>query len=244
MQTYRHSGAIPIVGALMSVALGMTAALVGGFVYAYAFWWIPIIYLNFLMTLAFPALIGGAVYYGGHVGKVRNTVFSVVVGVLCSLFGLWVYWGAYAWALGGAEIGLFAWSPDFQIAFAQHLFEKGSWGLSDNTPVTGWFLVAIWVVEAGVILTVAFKMSALDAKTAFCENCRQWANEEKGVARLDSDGSEPVWTEIAQGNLVGLADFKAAPTGSCALHAAGPGKLPAMHAQPVFDDPARDRHHR
>jgi hypothetical protein len=214
MQIYRHSGSIPIVGGLLSVTLGLGVALVGGFAYAYAFRWIPIIYLNFLITLVFAALIGGAVYFGGHVGKVRNTLFSVVVGFLCALFGMWVYWGAYAWALGGVDLGILAWSPGFLIVFAQELFQNGSWGLTSDAPVTGWVLVGLWVVEFGVISVVAVIAASLDSETAFCEQCQEWTTMEKGVAQLDADGTEPAWVQITAGDLVGLAEFQPAPPGA------------------------------
>jgi hypothetical protein len=214
MQTYRHSGAIPIEGGFLSVMLGLGAALVGGFAYAYAFRWIPFVYLNFLVTLLFAALIGGSVYYGGHIGKVRNTPFSVVVGLLCTLFGMWVYWGAYAWALGGVDLGLRAWSPGFLLAFGQELFQNGSWGITSDTPVTGWVLVGLWVVELFVVSVVAIIAAALDSDTAFCEHCLKWTESEKGVAQLDADGAEPAWVQITAGDLVGLAEFQPAPSGS------------------------------
>jgi hypothetical protein len=214
METYRHSGAVPIGGAIASIVLGLLAALIGGFAYAYAFYWIPFIYLNFLMTLIFAAIIGGGVYVGGHVGKVRNTTFSMVVGFLCALFGLWVYWGAYAWALVGPQVGLAAWSPFGLIAFAQALFENGSWGLMGDNPVTGWFLVVAWLIEAGVILFVAVAAAAIDSDTAYCERCQQWTDMQKGVASLDASGAEQTWSRITAGDLVGLAEFQPAPAGS------------------------------
>src|SRR5262245_51891413 len=68
MQTYSHSGAVPVLGALGTMVVGMLAALVGGFVYAFAFFYIPIVQLNVLLTLAFGAGLGLAVAATAHAG--------------------------------------------------------------------------------------------------------------------------------------------------------------------------------
>jgi len=46
MQTYSHSGAVPLGGAVAALATAVVSAVVGGFLYAYAFAYIPIVHLN------------------------------------------------------------------------------------------------------------------------------------------------------------------------------------------------------
>ena len=55
MQTYSHSGAVPVIGGLLTVAAGILAAAILAPIYAYSFHYIPIIYLNVFITLAFGA---------------------------------------------------------------------------------------------------------------------------------------------------------------------------------------------
>ena len=48
MQTYKHSGSFSMSGLLTTLGAGPLAASLLGIVYAYAAFYIPIIYLNFL----------------------------------------------------------------------------------------------------------------------------------------------------------------------------------------------------
>jgi hypothetical protein len=215
MQTYSHSGGVPVVGGVATVLAGVVAAVLGGFVYGYAFYYIPIIFLNILVTLAFAAGIGMAVAVAARAGKVRNNLFVGTIGLLATFLGMYVYWGAYCWALLGiGEVGLFAFTPMGLIAFGQELFENGSWGLRDGDPIKGWFLVAMWVAETGMILFVSMMCALLDAKRPFCEACREWTEIERGVARLAASGNEPQWAQVLAGDLPALAAFPPADSTS------------------------------
>jgi hypothetical protein len=219
MQIYKHSGAAPALGVLTALAAGLAAAIPLAFIYAYAFWYIPIIYLNVLLTLAFGAIIGGVVAKTAEWGRVRNNVLVVIIALLAGLFGLYVYWGAYFWALVGfaqiGQVGLRAFHPLGLLDLGLHLFEKGSWGLGNNNDqVTGWFLVAIWIAEACVVLGLAVVVSLLNSDRPFCERCQAWTDAERGVARLASTGNEPAWQKVLGGELPALAEFPPSPPGA------------------------------
>jgi len=210
MQTYSHSGAVPVAGAIMTVLVGLFTAAIGGIVYAYAFYWIPFVYLNFLITLAYAGATGLAIAVAARKGKVRNNWFITIVAFFVALFGLYVYWAAYLWALAGIQnIGLAAFSPAVLIGFGKHLFEKGSWGIKDVT-VTGWFLVAFWIAEALLVLRVTISAALAEARRPFCEPCSDWTEIEEDVARLAATGEEPAWQQVFAGDLPSLAEFPAA----------------------------------
>ena len=101
MQTYSHSGAVPIGGAIATMFVATAMAIVGGILYAYAFHWIPFVYINFLITLAYGIAIGAAVSIMAKRGKIRNNLFLQVAAVVAALIGLYFYWAAYLWALLG-----------------------------------------------------------------------------------------------------------------------------------------------
>jgi hypothetical protein len=215
MKTYSHSGTVPVAGGLLTVLAAGIAAVVCGLIYGYAFYYIPLIYLNVLVTLAFAAGIGYSVAGGVAVGKVRNNLFVGTVSLAATLLGLYVYWGAYLWALAGIDqVGLWAFFPPTLIRFAQALFEKGSWGLSDGNPITGWVLAALWVVETGIVLVVSLLLSLRYSDVPFCETCNEWTQVERGVARLAADGSEPAWENVLAGDLPALAEFHPSPPGA------------------------------
>jgi hypothetical protein len=211
LQSYTHTGTIPIGGALATIVAGGLVATIGGVVYAYAFHWIPIPYLNFLIALGFAGLIGGTVATVAKAGKIRSNGFVVGVAILMTLLGLYVYWGSYLLAMAGwGDVGLKAYKPAVIYRFAGFLFEKGSWGLGKGGAITGWFLVLFWVAETGMILVVSLMASMAHANVPFCESCQQWTEESKAVAKLAADGNEPTWQQVLGGDLPALADFSPA----------------------------------
>jgi hypothetical protein len=86
------------------------------------------------------------------------------------------------------------------------LFENGSWGMTEGQLVSGWTLVALWFIEAGVIIgsatTIAYSQVA---NRPFCEACNAWITGETPHLYV-GDGSEPVWKEVQAGNFDPLAD--------------------------------------
>src|SRR5262245_24699812 len=214
MQTYSHSGAVPIGGAIKTVLAGIATAAIGGIIYAYAFYWIPFVYLNFLITLAYAGAMGLAIAITARRGKIRNNSFVAIVGFFVALVGLYVYWAAYLWALAGIQnVGLTAFSPSVLMAFGKHLFEKGSWGIKKET-VTGWFLVAFWIAEALLVLRICVSFALAEARRPFCESCGEWTEIEENVARLAATGDEPAWQQVFAGDLPSLAEFPAAEQGA------------------------------
>lgn len=211
LKSYSHSGTVPIGGALAAIVAGGLVATIAGVIYAYAFYWIPIVYLNFLITLVFGGVIGGSVAIAARFGKIRNNWVVAGIALVMTLWGLYVYWGAYLLALAGiGDVGLSAFNPLVILGFAGALFEKGSWGIGKGEPITGWFLVLFWVAEIGTILVVSLTASMIHASVPFCESCDEWADQEKGVARLDATGDEPAWQQVLGGDLPALAEFSPA----------------------------------
>jgi hypothetical protein len=213
MQTYSHSGAVPVGGAVETVVAGVLTAVVGGIIYAYGFHWIPLIYLNILLTLGYAGAMGLAIAIAARRGRIRNNLFLRVVALLVALVGLYSYWAAYLWALAGiGNVGLRAFWPGTLVGFAGHLFANGSWGIK-NLVVTGWPLVAIWVIETVTIVRVCMSAALANAQRPYCESCDAWTDVEADVARLAATGEEPAWQQVFAGDLPSLAEFPPAPPG-------------------------------
>ena len=207
-RVYKHSGAIPLIGGLMTVVVGLLAAFIGGLIYAYAFQWIPIIYINFVVTLAFGALIGGAVGWSAMTGKIRNNMLVSLLTLIFATLGVYAEWGFTPMALGIPGAGLDGLRPDVVIGLAKYLYAEGSWGMSDGAPVKGIFLAILWVVEAGTILVTAFLVcKAFGTSQPFCERCDAWTTSQEGVVFLQATGDEPAWSGIIAGDLNGLNEF-------------------------------------
>ena len=215
MQTYSHSGAVPVLGALGTILAGAVTAVLGGLAYGYAFYYIPVAYLNILFTLAFGAGIGFVVVSAAVAGKVRSPLFVGAVTFGSTLLGLYAYWGAYLLALAGIDrVGLVAFWPPALLDFGRFLFENGSWGLREGEVVKGGLLAIIWIVETVVIVGLSMTIARLDGDRPFCEACNEWTQRQRGIARLASDGSEPAWTAVLAGDLPSLASFEPAEPGA------------------------------
>jgi hypothetical protein len=211
LKGYAHSGTVPIGGALAAIVAGGVVATIAGVIYAYAFYWIPIVYLNFLITLGFGGVIGGTVAIAAKFGKIRNNWVVAGIALLMTVWGLYVYWGSYLLALAGfGNVGLSAFDPLVIMGFAGALFEEGSWGIGKGEPITGWFLVLFWIAEIGTVLVVSLMASMMHAGLPFCESCQEWAEESKAVAKLAADGNEPTWQQVLGGDLPALAEFSPA----------------------------------
>ena len=218
MKTYSHSGAVSPTGAIGALVASLAAAVLCGFLYAYAFAYIPHIVLNVAVTVIFGLALGFIVAQAAERGKIRNNLVVGCLAVLTALFALYVYWGAYFWAFVGfnniRQVGLYAFTPGGLYQFGAHLFAKGSWSFSEGNPVRGTFLASLWVLEAVVVTGLTVIVSQWNAQRPFCETCQSWTNEQRSVARLLATGGEPAWTNVLNGELPALAEFEPAPPGS------------------------------
>jgi hypothetical protein len=218
MRTYQHSGTVPFLGAIQALAIGSAAAIVLGIVYTFTFYYIPYVYLNFVLAMGFGAGVGWAVGWGAREGKVRNTSVTVALAVVAALAGIYAEWGSTIYALVPGNVVADVWSEMGLASFLPHnilglmfdLFQEGSWGLSGGAMVKGWMLVCLWIIEAGMIIGLAGKVAHMQlADRPFCEACNEWITGETPHV-YQGDGSEPVWTEVQNGNFDPLADTEQA----------------------------------
>jgi hypothetical protein len=221
MRTYQHSGVVPALGAIQTLAIGSAAAVALGITYSFSFYYIPYVYLNFLLAMVFGAGVGYVVGWSAHEGKIRNSAVTVALGVAAALVGIYAEWGSTLYAMApvselGAfwkEYGLGTFLPHAIVGLMIQLFQEGSWGLQAGQMVTGWTLVVLWLIEGGLIIGLAATTAYSQiADKPFCEGCNEWISGESPHFYV-GDGSEPVWTEVKHGNFDPLADTEQA-TGS------------------------------
>ncbi len=214
MRTYQHSGIVPIFGAIQALAIGCAAAVCLGIVYAFTFYYIPYVYLNFALAVGFGYSLGWVVGWAAREGNIRNTTAAVAIAVVAAVVGLYVEWGTCAYAMCPIgelpsmwnDVGLATLLPHNILALMGELYENGSWGLSENNTVTGWTLVVLWAIESGTIVFIALAVACSQvAELPFCETCQAWITGEAPHLYV-GNGSEPVWSEVLTGNFDTLAD--------------------------------------
>src|SRR5262245_13472650 len=136
MRTYQHSGVVPASGALVSLATGTVAGLLLGVTYAFTFYYIPYVYLNFLLVAGFGAGVGWVVGCASRYGKIRNVAAVGGIATAAALAGIYAEWGTTIYAMADAadlpqlwsNAGLAPFLPTSILALMADLFVNGSWG--------------------------------------------------------------------------------------------------------------------
>jgi hypothetical protein len=210
MQRYSHSGIVPAQGAILTLVAGVSAAALGGVVYAFAAYWLTWGPLRFLLMLGYSLLVGVAIAVAANRGKIRSPLFNTAVALLAVAVGLWVYWGAYDVAKNGLAVVPSAWTPAGFVRNGTDLFQNGSFTMKRKQKADGWLLVGFWIAEGVCVTGIVIVLARSDANVPFCETCLEWTKSEKGLMYLAADGNEPAWYEVLSGDLPALAVFERA----------------------------------
>lgn len=185
-------------------------------VYAFAIHYIPFVYFNLLMTLGMGMVVGWVVSREAKGARIRHGVYPALIGFTCGFSGLYVAWAADLIARVGVPQGqsaLVGLDPRVMVSYMTVFYENGLWtiGKSGNA-VSGLPLLAIWLLEAGVIVGLAGLVPWSDFKqNAFCEACDRWTHCEKGVARLQDTAGDELSQRILAGDMAALGDVPRAP---------------------------------
>jgi len=192
---YKPSNKMPPVGIMALLAGGVVAALVLALVYIYAVWYIPFVYINFILCLGFGLLLGAVLALLVRLGKLRNPGAVGALALLVGLVAVYLEWGVFMTLLFNSESTGTGADADTSTSFSLSLFadiithpgamwlamrkinETGTWSLKGSTP-SGVFLGVIWVIEAVMILGGAWLMAKAQATEPFSETSNEWADEE------------------------------------------------------------------
>jgi hypothetical protein len=214
MQFYSHSGKLGKRGVLWALVSGLVVGLVLCRYYVRALCWMPVVYLNPFITIAYGSAVGAATAIGAKLGHLRNLSVALLLGVLTGLAALY-----FAWAYDPlARIGVFeepVWDSDTLWAYMKLLYAHGSGWLWPGGPtISGVPLVAVWLVEAAVIVGLSAQIAhrwLIDQP--YCEESERWMKREKNVARLALDdgsadnGVDAKLQRLSEGDLSVLAEL-------------------------------------
>lgn len=193
---YQPSGRFSVPGVLLMLVGGLLAAVPLAFAYVYAIWYIPLIYVNFLVTLGFGLGLGWVLKRLVKLGKIRN---PKLVGWLSFGVGVWawyVQWCVYLTLLAGAgetesfgsraSITHTSFEPEFflgalgspvaVLGMLPKIAENGTWSIF-GVGVSGIFLYLIWLIEFGAITLFSTTVPLDQASTPFSETALEWAEK-------------------------------------------------------------------
>jgi hypothetical protein len=172
---YQESGKANAQGIAMVVGGGLAAAALLGAIYAYASFYIPLIYLNVLLTVFFGVGLGWVLGKAAYHGKVRNANLMMAAAALIGLVGIYVAWVFWVHAFTEQEILSFA--PGDVTDMMSLLSFTGVWSIFGWTP-SGFALYAIWAIEALIVIIAAVVLAVgASGRQPFCEECDNWTEE-------------------------------------------------------------------
>jgi len=151
----------------------------GGFLYALGIIYIPFIYILFLLTGIFGVTIGLVMQFAMMLGKVRNPLLGLGLGIVGGLIALYIHWAVWLTSVGGQELSLaveLGLNPMFMFDVISEVNQTGTWGVSSGA-VSGIFLTIVWVIEALVIVGAAAYFPYSQACTPFSERANDWFKE-------------------------------------------------------------------
>jgi len=207
---YKHSGKFSVGGLLLGVILSVIAAVILSFIYSYIIYYLPFVYLNFLVCIGFSIAVGFTTGKLLELGKVRSNLIVAFAGFLVGLISLYSAWAVSIHALlnrANDPISLpeVFMSPLGVWETILSINETGIWSIKGATP-TGIFLWIIWGIEALIIIGGSVFLSVgVSSGNVFCERCSAWCEMTKSIFLTSSD--EP--SNLKSGHILFFCVFAA-----------------------------------
>jgi hypothetical protein len=225
-ETYKPSGGFGI-ALLPFILLGVAITVAAAFVYQLLLNWIPLIYINFLLTLGVGALLSFIALSICHWGHCRNRMLGFVVGMLLATSFLgakfWFQYQAAYPVVRGQLLNELQFNEEFKLSpqeaeTAADEFMSENYSLLDHLgnrvqdgwqigrrggggPVAGYFVYLVWLIEAGIVCFLATTGGLSQSGSPYSEKTSTWANEEEIVMNLPISDAEMI-TQIQQASTV------------------------------------------
>ncbi len=196
---YRHSGKVHP-SYIVFFILGIIITAVLSIFYSIAMYYSPSAYLNIIITVVYSFLASKLAWKITKWGKARNMIVWAISIVAYFIVFTYVHFAAYAAVVFRDEVRVidfslfldFLWEPSYLLmAFKDIIVPQGVWTFSSNGPtVSGFFLLAIWLVEHLVALCSPFYFGHTDMERPFFEETGNWGKETICALRLPHQPEE------------------------------------------------------
>ena len=160
--------------------------------YIYLIFYIPLIYVNIIVTLACGAVLGFLVGHAAKLGKARNPLLVMLFAFLAMLLLKYVQWAIYVPLIFANVYEVFDWNFFERLVETGYLIldpralwfgveiinEIGVWAIGDSSaPVNGVMLWIVWAGEFLIMLVTAIAVAAIRPRTPFSEEHGAWYTE-------------------------------------------------------------------
>lgn len=200
-----HYHAPQTIAPLGMVFGGLTAlacAFVLAPIYALAIAYIPIVYLNAILTAGFGGLTGFGVVLALRAGHFQNAALSYLLAFGALVFAYWMHWVAWVavleWRSDMAVEVLPLLFPPVLMEIVGLVYEQGTWSVRSSDPVSGGMLGFVWVVEALIFFGAGLVgIVGLVGSGTYCARCKAWCDV-LGTRLLSYDDSGTLADAINQ----------------------------------------------
>lgn len=200
---YRLSGKTDITGPLLGLVSAVAASFLISFIYAYAVRYIPLVYLNWLISFGLVLVVAVISVSVEKTRHNRNRILSLIGTLVSATACLYLFWVAFLCVLSKHELGCFSTlaAPGKVFSLIEALAENGWFSLKGGK-VHGTFYAFLLVIEAiGYYAIFVLTHVVMTAQTIYCETCSRWLDAEELPILLDPSLAPEVKTTAQTGVL-------------------------------------------
>ena len=188
---YRPSGKVVPAFFVYLLVLLLIGIPVLSVAYIYLIFYIPLIYVNILVTLVCGGALGLLVGHAAKLGKARNPFLVMLFAFLAMILLKYVQWAIYVPLVFTNAYEIFDWTFFERLTESAHLVfepralwfgmdfinEFGVWSIGDGDVVNGTMLWVVWAGEFLIMAACAIAVAAIRPKTPFSEEHGAWYTE-------------------------------------------------------------------
>lgn len=170
---YVHSGKSPLGGVMLTLVTASVAGGILGALYAALIYWIPFVFVLFVLTFGLGIVLGAISGSMASVGRIRHNGVTTQLAFAASLVAYYVHWVVWMNLMTG---DLFI-RPDELWIMMNRVAATGAWTVFDWTP-QGFALWAIWGIEGAIIVGMGTVGAHAATDVPYCEATNQWTTED------------------------------------------------------------------
>jgi uncharacterized membrane protein YedE/YeeE len=185
MESYKPSGKVSPVSVALLLGTGLFVTPLLGLVYVLIQDFMPLIYLNFLLTIGFGFALS---YVTGYAvikpGKVRNPYIAIAFSLVGVAIAGYIHWGIWLnFMLDRSDVSItniafLLTNPDVMVDYIKIINQEGIWSVGkvgrEGSAVNGDMLSFIWISEAVIIGGLATKVPYKLSRQPYCETHNKW----------------------------------------------------------------------
>lgn len=188
---YKESGIASPISIFLVMISSFFSIILLSFFYSLGIAHLPIIYFNFLLAIGFGFSISFVSRIFTIIFKLRNRKKTIIITIILAIIAIYLQWVSYLFIISFNHIdfnlfikntGLFLHifsRPDLVLIEIININRIGLWGIgTSGINIRGIVLWLIWIVEAGIIVFIAWNNFRQFNILPFSEKDSKWFKKE------------------------------------------------------------------